>query len=173
MKKKIIIPIVLLPIVILVDFSVTEGVGSSTFPQGRFAEFRDIGIIRIVENEGKTFITELKKGGEYLTIEITRIEHSIPASMYLPIYRYGYMSSSLTFKAYDTQGNEVNDRVLVEQEITKYGLFFLPDLSLKENLESKLREALSQGVETRLNENSNQTVVDNSVTASPPLHATL
>ena len=171
MKKKLVIPIVLFVIVFFVDFSVTEGVRSWTYPQGRFAEFTSIGAISIVEQEGKTFTTELNKRGKNLIVQITSIEHSIPASMYLPIYRFGHMSSSLTFKAYDSQGNEVNDRVLVAQKITKYGLFFLPDLSLKQKLESKLRDALFEGVKTRLNENSNKGVVDNSV--RPSLHTSL
>jgi hypothetical protein len=76
--------------------------------------------------------------------------------MYLPFYRFGYMTASLRFKASDANGNEIIDTVSVEQDVKKYGLFLLPDPSLKVNLDSDLKDTLIKGVETRINENSNQ-----------------
>jgi hypothetical protein len=155
MKKKIIIAAILIGLCLL-DLSVTQSVGASHYPGNRFSNFKGIGSISWHGLDGLSVNNKIKTEGENLSIEILDIEYDIPASMYLPFYRFGYMTASLRFKASDANGNEIIDTVSVEQDVKKYGLFLLPDPSLKVNLDSDLKDTLIKGVETRINENSNQ-----------------
>lgn len=156
MKTTIILLIILL-VLCLLDISVSKEVGVSNYPEYRFSELKEIGSITLSGPDNYSLQKEIKKEGRNLRIEILDVEHDIPASVYLPFYRFGHMRATLTFKATDPEGREIIDSVSEENNMKKWGLFLLPDLSLEAKLNSRLKDTLIKGIEIRLKENSNQT----------------